>query len=353
VKESKRGEPKHLCVVLLTGLGDVVMGLPAVNAIRDHNPRLRITWIAEPMPAGMLEGHSSVDQVVQYRRSDGVRGVRQLWRDLRAVPPIDVTLNMNVYFKSVWPTLLSRAPRRIGFERGRSFDGVWLASNEHLPEAPRAHTADMLLEFASYLGADISRPEWRLEFTAAERETQRLFFEQFGGSPVAAIVPASSTHKKDWVASRWAEVADSLARDFGFSVVVAGGPGARENAIAREIQATSKEGVVLAMGHSVRWMAAVLGRSALVIGPDTGPLHVARALSIPVIGLYGHTNPWRVGPWRAYSDLWVDHYTEGQPDPSDRTPKWEVMPTISTREVVEKIQIAVDRYGAGRRSDPP
>lgn len=342
------GEPKHLCVVLLTGLGDVVNGLPAVNAIRDWAPGLRITWIAEPMPASMLEGHPSIDKVVVYHRSEGLAGIRKLRKDLRAEPPIDLTLNMNIYFKSVWPTLLSRAPRRIGFDRERTFDGVWLAANEHLPAAPRAHTADMLLEFASYLGADVSRPEYRIRFTNAERDAREKFYARFAGTPVATIVPASSSHKKDWVAERWAEVADSLSKDFGFSVVLTGGPGDRDSRIAREVERAAREPVTVALTGSVRWMASILARSALVIAPDTGPLHVARALEIPVVGIYGHTNPWRVGPWRAFSDLWIDHYTEGTPDPAERTPKWEAMPTIATSEVLEKVEIAVRRYGAGK-----
>lgn len=343
------GQPKHLCVVLLTGLGDVVNGLPAVNAIRDGCRGLRITWIAEPMPASMLEGHPSIDKVVVYHRSEGLGGIRRLRKDLRAEPAIDATINMNIYFKSVWPTLLSRAPRRIGFDRDRSFDGVWLTANEHLPPAPRAHTADMLLEFASYLGADVSRPEYRIHLSDDELAAQEKFYARFAGAPVVTIVPASSSHKKDWVAQRWAEVADALSGDFGFRVVITGGPGDRDNRMAREIEHAAREPVTVALTGSVRWMSSILARAALVIAPDTGPLHVARALDVPVIGIYGHTNPWRVGPWRAFSDLWVDHYTQGAPDPAERTPRWKVMPTITASEVLEKVEIAVQRYGAASR----
>ena len=337
--------------MLLTGLGDVVNGLPLVNVIRDARPRSRITWVAEPMPASFLQGHSSIDRVVTYRRRDGIRGLLPLRRDLRADERIDITLNLNVYFKSAWPTLFSRAPRRIGFGRDRAFEGVWLFSNERLPSSPRAHTAEMFLEFAKYLGLPVARPDWRIRFSDAEREDQSKFFGGLDGRPVVTIVPASASHKKDWIAERWATVADALDKDFGFNVVLAGGPGDREQAIAREIAKRSRAGMHWGMSDSVRRLSWILDGSNLVIAPDTGPVHIARALDVPVIGLYGHTNPWRVGPWGAFEDLWIDNYTEHDeaPDASSRTPKWDRMPTITVEQVLEKVQLAVDRYDAGGR----
>jgi heptosyltransferase I len=342
-----REKPRHLCIVLLTGLGDVVHGLPLVNALRDSDPDLRITWVVEPMPSGILKRHPSIDRVVVYRRSEGIRGIRQLAADLKGGAPIDTTLNLNVYFKSIWPTLLSRAPRRIGFDKSRVFEGVWLTSNERLAPSPRAHTADMFLEFVNHLGISPSNPEWRINFDESELEAQKRFFDRFAGKPVATIIPASGSIKKDWIADRWARVADTLQNEFGFKVVVAGGPGDHEQAIGREIQSLAKADLDWAMGDSVRSLAWIVGGSNLVVAPDTGPVHIARALGVPVVGLYGHTNPWRVGPWRAYQDLWVDRYTESgsDPDASDRTPKWERMPTITVDDVVEKIRVAVERYG--------
>ena len=345
------GHDEHFCIVLLTGLGDVVNGLPLVNAIRDARPQGRITWVAEPMPASMLKGHSSIDRIVTYRRRDGIRGLLPLWRDLHKDRRIDTTLNLNVYFKSAWPTLFSRAPRRIGFGKDRAFEGVWLFSNEQLPSKPRAHTADMFLEFAKHLDIPVAAPEWRIHFTDEERREQSRFFDEFDGRPIVTIIPASATHKKDWIAERWATVADALDADFGFNVIVAGGPGEREQAIAREITERSSARIHWGMSDSVRRLSWIVGGSDLVLAPDTGPVHIARALEVPVIGIYGHTNPWRVGPWRAYQDLWVDNYTEPgeEPNASDRSPKWDRMPTITVEQVLEKVQYAVDHHHAARR----
>lgn len=350
----RAAEPRHVCVVLLSGLGDVVHGLPVLNALHDAIPGLRITWVVEPMPSTILKGHASIDRIVVYRAADGLGGIRKLASELASGDPIDVTLNFNVYTKSVWPTLLSRAPRRIGFDRARSFEGVWLAANDRLRSWPRAHTADMFLEFADHLGVAVPDPEWRIQFDESERREQREFFDRFGGKPIATIIPTSASYKKDWLPGRWATVADALEHDFGFRVLLAGGPGEREQAMAREIIQRSSAAIEWAMGDSVRRLAWTIGGSNLVVAPDTGPVHIARAIGVPVIGIYGHTNPWRVGPWKAYQDLWVDHYTEAgtPPDPSNRTPRWDRMQTIEAAEVLDRVHLAVNRYGAAVSRQP-
>jgi heptosyltransferase I len=335
---------RRVCVVLLTGLGDVVNGLPLVNALKAHDPTLHITWVVEPMPSSILLPHPSVDEVIVYRKKDGVRGVRELARAM-AGKRWDLALNLIPYAKGAWPTLLSRAPNRLGFDRGRSFDGVWLASNRHLDRNPRKHTLDLYLEFAEHLGVPVPAVEWRVAITPEERREQAEFFAGFD-RPVAAVVPASANHKKDWFADRWARVVDALEHDFGFRTVLVGGRGEREVAIAREITERARATPLWAMGDPVRRMSWMLAGSQLVVAPDTGPLHLARAHGVPVVGLYGHTNPWRAGPYRRFEDLWVDRYTHpgDPPDPSHFDARWQRMEQITVDDVLERVQRAVDRY---------
>ena len=102
---------RRICMVLLTGLGDVVHGLPIANALKRAGAA-HITWVAEPAPAEVLRHHPAIDEIVVYRKKLGARGVLQLASDLKK-HRFDVTLNLNTYFKSVWPTLLSGAPTRV------------------------------------------------------------------------------------------------------------------------------------------------------------------------------------------------------------------------------------------------
>ena len=335
-------EPKNVCIVLLTGLGDVVHGLPIANALVDSGFAHTITWVAEPVPARVLQAHPSVHNLIVYHKKKGWAGVRELTRDLRG--PFDVTLNLNVYFKSVWPTVLSNAARRVGFDRRRSHEGVWLFSNEHLPPNPRAHTQDMFLEFLDVLG--IARPplEWRITFTDAERDAQKSWFSALPDRPVVALVPASANPKKDWLPDRYARVIDALVSDFRAQPVVVGGPSAREREIVEQIKAATDTKFPVELNDDVRRMMWLVAGSSLVIAPDTGPVHIARACTVPVIGLYGHTNPWRVGPYRLYQDLWVDRYTEPgtEPDASNATPKLGRMELITVEDVLSRVQRAFD-----------
>ncbi|HET6764194.1 MAG TPA: glycosyltransferase family 9 protein, partial [Longimicrobiaceae bacterium] len=241
----------RVCIVLLTGLGDVVNGLPLVNALKRHDPARHVTWVVEPMPAAVLRPHPSVDEVVVYEKSRGVAGVADLRRKL-AGRRFDLTLNLNVYLKSAWPTLLSGAPHRLGFERGRAMDGVWLAANHHLSRHPRAHTLDMFLEFAEHLGLPVPSVDWRLQVTPAERAEQQAFFAPLRDRPVVGIVPASANAKKDWFPDRYARVVDALESDFGYRTVLVGGPGGRETAMARRIAQMASAKPVWGLGDGIR-----------------------------------------------------------------------------------------------------
>ncbi len=334
---------RNIRIVLLTGLGDVVHGLPLACALKRARPDCRITWVVEPMPAGILEGHPAIDRVVVFHKREGWRGVHALRAALRAAPRPDLTLNLNVYLKSVFPTVLAPARRRLGFDRARTRDGVALFCNEHVPARPRAHTMDMFLEFLAHLGVPAEPVEWRLDAAARELapEVARLLHDI--DRPIAGVVPASANPKKDWVPERYVPLVERMYDELGLQPVLLGGPGARETAVAQMIVQRARTPVVNALGDGIRRLLCLIRASRVLIAPDTGPVHIARALEIPVVGLYGHTNPWRVGPWHRYQDLWIDRYTDegASPDPSRFDPKHGRMETITAEEVLEKARDAL------------
>lgn len=332
--------PARVCIVLLTGLGDVIHGLPLVNAMKRAWPGVHITWIVEPMPAGVLTPHAAVDDVIVFHKKNGAAGVAQLRRELSQRPPADITINLNIYFKSIFPTLFSRGKERWSFGRDRARDGVWLFANRHLEPRARRHTQDMFLEFLDALGVYHGAPEWNLEITDAEREEQAQFIKQLDGRRMIALVPASANWKKDWTADGYARVADAIETHYDARAVLIGGPGERETAIARDVQAKAEHKPLWALGDGVRRLVWLIDAADLVIAPDTGPVHIARAMQKSVIGLYGHTNPWRVGPYRWCEDLWVDRYNEpgSEPDGSLADPRLGRMELISADDVLERME---------------
>lgn len=341
--------PDHLCVVLLTGIGDVVHGLPVVNALRDRFPDLCVTWVAEPAPADVLREHRGVDRIVVFRKADGLRGIRALRHELRLAGPFDVTINAQRYFKGVWPTLFSRAPVRLGLARDKTRDGVSLVNTHHLPSGSWRHTQDIFFEFLDFFDVPRpSEPEWRLAFAEEEERAAAAFFDPVAdGRPRVGLVTGTANPAKDWPAERYPPLADAL-HDVGFQVFLLGGPGGRERTVAERVlrDVASAAAPAWAMADTVRELMWRIRGMDLLVSPDTGPVHIARALEVPVVGLYGHTNPWRVGPYRAFADLVIDAYTgPGEtPGAAGYEPKSGRMETIGVEDVMERVELARRRY---------
>lgn len=340
-------------MVLLSGIGDAVHGLPLVNALKDDDPSRHITWVAEPAPSRVVVPHPSVDRTVVYHKEEGVGGVVKLWREMRGME-FDLTINTLRYFKSVWPTVFSGAPHRLGLDRGRARDGTWLFSNHRLPRRPWRHTQDVLLEFLELLGLEVEPEEleWRIQVTDEERRAQREFFAELR-RPVVGLVMASGNAPKDWPARRYVPVAERLEEEHGATVLLLGGPGERDRAAARLVRERAEADPVWALGDGVRRVIWLLDGCDLVVSPDTGPLHISHALGVPVVGLYGHTNPWRVGPYRRFRDLVIDRYTDPgeEPDPSHNEPKSGRMEQIGVGDVMEKVERAFRRYVEAEREE--
>lgn len=346
---------RRICLVLQSGIGDVVHGLPLVNALKRDDSERRISWVVQRAPAPLLYNHPAVDDIILFDRKGGWTELRELWRQMKS-RSFDVVLNCGIYFKSAVPTILARAPNKIGFGPDRAFDLVWLSANHTVdPRGPR-HRQDMYLELVEFLGVDPNPLEWRITITDAERAKQVDFFASLNGKGVAGIVTTSANGAKDWPAARFSELATALRRDFGLDVILLGGPGTEEQNRARRIMEASQSQPAWALGPSLRWLVSLIAACDVVIAPDTGPLHIARALGTPVVGLYGHTNPRLSGPYGAFEDLVVDRYNYDAPGipytgpvesqhPARPGCRLGRMEHVRVVDVLEKVALALERYG--------
>jgi heptosyltransferase I len=228
---------------------------------------------------------------------------------------------------------------RLGFDRARARDLSWIFTNRHLPPHPLQHMQDQYLEFLDALGVPRGPLEWHIGAWDREKGWQRDFFATFD-RPVAPIVVATSKPQKDWLPERWAEVADALYYDFGLQPVLVGGRSAREVEAERVILERARCRPVSALGNGgLRGLAAIIEGSALVLSPDTGPLHLSVALDTPVISLIGYSNPKRVGPYRKFGDLVIDAYGDpGEDYPISMAHRQNRMPRITVGMVLEKVE---------------
>ena len=335
----------RVAIVMMSAAGDAVHTLPVVNALKRQHPGAHITWILQPAPATLVQGHRAVDDIVLFDRSRGWRAFSDIRRALSS-RAFDLVIALQVYFKAGIVTSFTRAPVKLGFDRARARDLNWLFTNRKIPPHPNQHVQDQYFEFLRALGVPHEPVEWHLGPWAEERSWQREYFEPFD-RPTAAMVVATSKPEKDWLPERWAEVSDALRHDFGLQPVIVGGRSDRELHAERIIMERAKHKPVSALGSGLRRLVSILDGSALVLAPDTGPLHMAVAIEKPVISLMGYTNPKRTGPYRRFHDLIVDAYGDpGENYPISMENRPGRMDRIQVREVLERVERWKARYAS-------
>lgn len=328
----------HVLVVMMSAVGDVVHVLPVLQAIKRVSPATKITWVLQAGPATLIRGHPLVDEIVLFDRAAGLRGFRDIRRAL-ASRPASLVLNLQVYFKAGIITSFTQSAVKLGFDRTRARDMNWLFTTHRVPAHAMQHVQDQYLEFSDWLGAPSDPVTWGLApWNDEERAWQRDFITPFE-RPIAPIVIATSKAEKDWAPARWAEVCDALWSDFGLHPVLVGGRSPRELAAERVILAQARHTPASALGSGLRRLAAIIDCSALVLSPDTGPLHMTVALQRPVVSLIGYSNPKRVGPYRWCRDLMIDAYGEpGEEYPISMENRTGRMPRISVRDVLDRVE---------------
>ena len=335
--------PDNICIVMMSAVGDAVHVLPVINALKRVNPGTRITWILQPGPATLVRGHRSVDEIIIFDRARGLRAFADIARQLSR-RRFDLVINLQVYFKAGIVTGFTNAPDKLGFDRARARDMNWLFTNRKIPRRAVQHVQDQYFEFLAALGVSPEPIEWDLGPWPDERPWQQSFTESID-RPIASIVAATSKPEKDWPAERWAEVADVLHEDFGMQVVLVGGQSEREQEAERVILRRTTHKPRSELGSGLRKLVSILDASALVLSPDTGPLHMSVALNRPVISLIGYTNPKRTGPYRRFQDLIIDAYGEaGEDYPISMENRPGRMKRIRTKDVLDKVQIWRERY---------
>jgi heptosyltransferase I len=206
------------------------------------------------------------------------------------------------------------------------------------------HVQDQYFEFLDALGVPYEPVRWDLGPWPQERAWQRDFFAKLD-RPAAAIVVATSKPQKDWLPERWAAVCDALVDDYGLQPVLVGGRSERELAAEAVILREARHEPVSALGSGLRNLVSILDGSALVLSPDTGPLHMTVALDRPVVSLIGYSNPRRVGPYRKFGDLMIDAYGEpGEDYPISMENRTDRLPRITVAQVLERVERWRARY---------
>jgi heptosyltransferase II len=292
-------------------VGDAVLAIPAMKAVREQYKSAEITLLVRPWVAGLFASAPFVDKVWSEPKPAGLGDWTRLTRTIRA-RRFDVALLLPNSFESALMTFLGGVPRRIGY----ATDGRrWMLTNPVTPRKQPRHQVGYYLELASVFSAPPDRPSIEMEATAEEREDARKLLGA-EGIPMNApflVVNAGAAYgsAKRWHEDRFAAAADILAGELGLRVALIGSEA--ERPIAAEIRnRTRSEAAVLNGKTSLETLIGVLAESSLMITNDSGPMHIAAALGVPTVAVFGSTDERVTGPFSPSARI-VKHAVECSP----------------------------------------
>jgi heptosyltransferase I len=303
---------ERLLIVRLSAMGDVIHTMPAAQALREAFPQAMIGWLIEERWAELLcapgtprRGARSAQRpladwvhtvnLAGWRKSlfmiPTIERIARLWNDVRGAR-YDVAIDLQGAMRSAVLARWSGARVVYGSTEPRESPASLWFTRTAIPRG--AHVIEQTLSVAEALvGRKLSAP--RVEFPrdseAEKRIEQRL--SDAGVREYAILNPGAGWGAKRWPAARYGQVARTLAA-FGVRSIVNYGPG--EENLAREA-ADASEGAAAALKTTISELITLTRRAKLFVGGDTGPLHLAAALRVPVVAIFGPTDPARNGPY--------------------------------------------------------
>lgn len=292
----------RVLIIKPSSLGDIVHALPVLAALRRACPKTKIDWMVRTELAGLFECVEGVDNVVLFdRRTMGRWYAPRAWREtsdfLRRLRKgrYDLVIDLQGLLRSGLFSWLSGCRVRIGLQEAR--EGARLFYTHTAPMPTSAYILDIYDALLKMLGFSIEPLCFPLHSRQQDREAVAALLRTDGAAnrPYAILAVGSAHPRKCWPAERFAQVAAFLHRQAGLAVVLSGSAG--ERPLAEQIKdAAGVPASVLAGRTSIPQLTALLEGAAVVIGNDTGPTHLAAALNVPTVMIFGPTNPARLFP---------------------------------------------------------
>ena len=335
--------PRSVCILRLSAIGDTCHVVPIVRTLQQAWPATQLTWIVGKTEARLVSLIEGVEFITVDKRAS-LAGLRALHAQLRG-RRFDVLLHMQLALRASLAVLAVAADVKLGFDRARARELQWLFTNARIAPHAREHVLDSFFGFLAALGLRERLLRWDLPLPPAARMyAARLVPDS---QPTLVISPCSSHPRRNWLAERYAAVAAHAVTRHGMRVILAGGRSALEQQMGADIERACATALVNQIGQdTLPELLALLSRAAVLVAPDSGPVHMATMVGTPVVGLYAATNPARSGPY--LSGRWcIDAYPQAArtfrgcgPDALPWTHKIEepgVMDLIGVDQVTAKI----------------
>lgn len=304
----------HILFIRLRLIGDVVLTTPALRAVRQRFPDARLSYLVEPLAAPVVARNPHLDAVIVAPRR---RGWRRVIDDLRLAARLrrerfDVVFDMHGGPRSSWLTLASGAPRRIGYEvAGRTWMYTDVAPRPR--EHRRRHSVENQWDLLPLLDAAFARPPQRdtdpVEMPespeASARVSVRLAAAGVTASDRLVVVHVGAGNRfRAWPVEAFARLGAALSvRDRSRRIILTAGPAEAERAaqVAAEMGAAGADPPIVLCDLDLSELHSLIGRAALFIGNDSGPMHLAATTTTPIVAVFGPTLEDVWAPWRPSS----------------------------------------------------
>ncbi|MGE3513425.1 MAG: glycosyltransferase family 9 protein [Vicinamibacterales bacterium] len=291
-------------IVRLGALGDIVHAVPVAAALRRAFPDARIDWVVAAKHAGLLALLSGLSGRIVLRPSSTGEGL-SITAALRTIrrAKYDVVLDLQGLIKSAVIARGSGAPRVIGFASAylrEPLAGVFYTEQHDpsgdgmLASTERRHVVTINLGLLDRLGVPPAAPEFPFAVPASRVADD---MREATGGRFALLNPGAAWPNKRWPAERLALLATRLFARHRLRSVVLWGPGERD--LAETIVAQSGGAAVMTPDTTFGDIMALARCADVMVSGDTGPTHIAAAIGVPIVGIYGPTRPERNGPWNS------------------------------------------------------
>lgn len=288
---------RRILITRLSHIGDCILTMPVLNALRARFPKAFIGWVVESSAAPLLRKHEALDELIVVRRGwwkspSSVWRIRQKLRQHK----FDTAIDPQGLTKSALLGWLSGATTRIGFagQEGRELSR-WL--NNRLVARTKMHVVDRSLELLQPLGIERPNVQFRVPIDDISQTMADGYLRQQALAGGFAIVnPGAGWDSRLWPAEKYGHVARYLGTKMSLPSVVVWA-GEKERQMAEQIVAGSAGHGRLAPRTSLLELASLLKRARLYVGSDTGPMHLSVAVGTPCVSLHGPTLAAQSGPY--------------------------------------------------------
>jgi lipopolysaccharide heptosyltransferase I len=355
---------ERILIIKLSAIGDIIHTLPAAAALRQAFPKAWLAWMVENTGANLLRGNPDIDELIAIDtrawRANWWVGLRHAWyvtRHLRRAG-FDLCVDFQGLLKSAIFAYLSGAPVRLGFPRQRCREPLSaLLTNLHGPVVDaNLHIVEELLALLQPLGVTTAERRFTIPITEADEHFAARVWRELGlnaGVPVVALNPGATWETKRWGELNFARLNDALMRRHQVRTLLTWGPG--EEPLIQNVVRAAAYAPAIAPATTLLQLAALLSRCSVFVGGDTGPLHLAAAMGIPTVALFGPSNPRRNGPYGS------GHVILQRQLPCSNCYRrtcnhWECLPGIEVDMVVQAVGRLLERDksdGSARDSRDP